>query len=108
MFIAKPFIGFSLGTSENELVKSHSILSKSFAIRKPDDLNDAKSKANILQQQLVNPPQQVFLTIAGLLLLLFPLLFKRDVFTSHGFIKSSNLNAFIPDDIFLSTGKLTI
>jgi hypothetical protein len=108
MFIAKPFIGFSVRVPESQLVKSNSILSKSFAIRKPDDLNDAKSKAYNLQQRLVNPNQLVFLTIAGLLLFLFPLLFKRDIFSANGSITSLNANAFAPEDIFLSSGKLTI
>ena len=108
MFIAKPFIGFSLGVSENQLANSQSILSKSFAIRKPDDLNDARSKANNLQQQLVNPPQQIFLTIAGLLFLLFPLLFKQDIFAYNSLIKNLKRNAYVPEDIFLCSGKLTL
>ena len=108
MFIAKPFIGFSLGQTESQLVKSHSILAKSFTIRKPDDLNDAKSKANFLKQRLANPPEHISFTIAAILFLLFPLFFYRDVFTGLGFLNSLNSNAFIPENIFLLTGKLTI
>jgi hypothetical protein len=108
MFIAKPFIGFSLGMSESQLVKSNSLLAKSFAIRKPDDLNDAKSKANYLKQQLVNPPEHVSLTIAAILCLLFPLFFYRDIFMGYGFLNSHNANVYIPENIFLLTGKLTI
>lgn len=108
MFIAKPFIGFSLGQTESYLVKSHSILAKSFTIRKPDDLNDARSKATSIKQKLTNPPEHISLTIAAIICLLFPLCFKQDIFTGYGFLNSHNSNVFIPEDIFLLTGKLTI
>ena len=77
MFVAKPFIGFSILTSDvASIIESHSLLAKSFTNRKPEDLDDSKTKASAIHHQLTNPPLPLLLTITALLTLLFPLLLR--------------------------------
>jgi hypothetical protein len=108
MFVAKPFIGFSIENIEGQLIDAHSLLAKSFTIRKPDDLNDAKSKASSLKYQLTNPPENIFLTIAALLGILFPVVSITNIFTGNSFLNSLKLSLTPPDQPYLLTGKLTI
>jgi hypothetical protein len=109
MFVAKPFIGFSItGIDSASIIESHSLLAKSFTNRKPEDLEDSKAKSGAIHQQLTNPPLPLLLTITALLSLLFPLLFKSATRTGNSFInelKTALVPAVRP---YLLTGKLTI
>jgi len=107
MFVAKPFIGFSL-TNINIPVEAHSLLAKSFTNRKPEDLEDAKAKALTIRQQIIDPPFPLLLSITALLLFLFPLAFKRDVFTGYSFLNNLKVSLIPAAQPYLLTGKLTI
>ena len=108
MFIAKPFIGFGLGEFENHGIESHSILAKSFAKRKPEDLEDAKIKAAEIKQKLSNPPETIFLTIAAILGLFFPIVFKRSPLAVQSFLDDIKASLQPAEHQYLLTGKLTI
>jgi hypothetical protein len=109
MFVAKPFIGFSIsGMNSAAIIESHSLLAKSFTNRRPDDLEDSKAKSGAIHQQLTNPPLPLLLTITALLSLLFPLLFKRADRTGNSFINELKTALVPAAQPYLLTGKLTI
>lgn len=108
MFTAKPFIGFSVIGVNSPLIDSHSILAKSFSKRKPEDLEDSKTKAGAIRQQLTNPPLPLLLSIMALLAFLFPFIFKRTNRIGHSLINELK-NALVPAaQPYLLTGKLSI
>ena len=108
MFIAKPFIGFSLGDFESQVIESHSLLAKCFSKRKPEDLEDAKIKASEIKQKLTNPPETISVTIAAILVLFFPIAFKRNSFAVQSFLDTLRVNLQPAEHTYLLTGKLTI
>lgn len=107
MFVAKPFIGFSL-TNVCIPIEAHSLLAKSFSKRKPEDLEDARAKASFIKQQITDPPFPLLLSVTALLAFLFPLVFKRDIFTGSSFINSIKTALIPAAQPYLLTGKLTI
>jgi hypothetical protein len=107
MFVAKPFIGFSLANTDST-IESHSLLTKSFSKRKPEDLDDAKAKASSIQEQIINPPFPLLLSIASLLAFLFPLIFVRDFFSGSSFLNSLKVALIPAAQPYLLAGKLTI
>lgn len=108
MFVAKPFIGFSLSGSKQQLIESHSLLEKSFSKRKPEDIEDAKAKASSIRQLLTHPPLPLLLTIVALLSVLFTLTFKRPDIISGSFLNGLRLSLVPADQPYLLTGKLSI
>ncbi len=109
MFVAKPFIGFSIsGIKNSVIIESNSLLAKSFTKRKSDELENSKAKAKVLSQRLTNPPLPLLLTITALLTLLFPLLFKRNERVGYSFVNSLQTSLVPAAQPYLLTGKLTI
>ena len=109
MFVAKPFIGFSISNFDSaSIIESHSLLAKCFTNRKPEDLEDSKAKAGAISLQLTNPPLPLLLTITALLSLLFPLIFKRTGRTGNSFINELKTALVPAAQPYLLTGKLTI
>jgi hypothetical protein len=106
LFVAKPFIGFSIAGSDYQLKEPNNILVKIFSKRKPEDLEDARITASIIHQKLTNPP--ILITIMALLGFLFPAVYKRLISVNNSFINNMNA-ALVPvhQPYFLS-GKLTI
>lgn len=109
MFVAKPFIGFSIACIDSvSIIESHSLLAKSFTNRKPEDLEDSKAKAGAIRLQLTNPPLPLLLTITALFSLLFPLLFKRNERVGYSFLNNLQTSLVPAAQPYLLTGKLTI
>jgi len=108
LFIAKPFLGFSIFSAGSPTIEIHNILVKSFSKRKPEDLNDAKEKAASIRQQLTNPPVVLFLAITALLGFIFPLAFKRGNSISYSFLNDLKLSFIPAAQPYLLTGKLII
>jgi len=109
MFVAKPFIGFSISGIKNPAtIESNSLLAKSFTKRKSDELEDSKAKAGAIHQQLTNPPLPLLLCITALLTLLFPLLFKSEGHIGNSFINKLKTALIPAAQPYLLTGKLTI
>jgi len=106
LFVAKPFIGFSIISFANIPVASNSLLIKSFSNRKPEDLKDAEAKKATIHRLLSNPPAILLLTIAALLGLLFTALFKK-ISISTRFLNELQAG-LIPIQPNLLTGKLSI
>ena len=108
MFIARPFIGFSVANVNGQVIGSHSLLTKSFSKRKPEDLEDAKIKVSEIKQKLSNPPQTISLTIVALLGLFFPIVFKRNTLSGQSFLNNIKANLQPAEHPYLLTWKLTI
>ena len=108
MFTVKPFIGFSITNVNCFLIDSHSILAKSFSKRKPEDLEDSKAKATAIHRQITNPPFPLLLTIAALLSLLFPVVFKVEGRIGNSFLNKLKTALIPAQQSYLLTGKLTI
>ena len=109
MFVAKPFIGFSIaGIERASIIESHSLLAKSFTNRKPEDLEDSKAKSGAIRLQLTNPPLPLLLTITALLSLLFPLLFKSTGRTGNSFLNELKTALVPAAQPYLLAGKLII
>jgi hypothetical protein len=108
MFVAKPFIGFSIANLEGASIEVHSLLAKSFSKRKPDDLGEAEAKVLNIHQQLIDPPLPLLLSITSLLGLLFPLVFKRLNGAGNSFLNNLKTALIPADQPYLLTGKLTI
>lgn len=108
MFVAKPFIGFSISNLDASLIESHSLLAKSFSKRKPEDLEDSKAKACSISQQLTNPPLPLLLCITALLAFLFPVVFIRYNGTSYSFLNSLKTALVPARQPYLLAGKLII
>jgi len=88
LFVAKPFIGFSLNPSKITL--QGSILVKSFAKRKHDYVENSSFDAKTIQKQLANPVDQLFLLFSALLSVLFPVLFGAGFNITDRFIQKIN------------------
>jgi len=108
MFIAKPFIGFSLGELENQATESYSLLAKSFSKRKPEDLEDAKIKASDIKQKLTTPPEKISLTIAAVLGLFLPIGFISKLLAGKNFLNNFKAGLVPEEHPYLIIGKLTI
>jgi hypothetical protein len=106
MFVAKPFIGFTINAGSVSIMEAHSILAKSFSKRKPEDLNDGKAKANSIHLRLTNPP--LLLTITALLSLLFPVVFIARRRTGNSFINELKTALVPAAQPYLLAGKLII
>jgi hypothetical protein len=106
LFVAKPFIGFSLNTADYQIKEPNNILVKIFSKRKPEDLEDARITAASIHQRLTNPP--ILVTIMALLGFLFPAAYKHLTGVNNSLLNNMNA-ALVPvhQPYFLS-GKLTI
>jgi hypothetical protein len=106
LFVAKPFIGFSIIGSGHPPKEIHSILVKCFSKRKPEDLKDAELRAAAIQHQLTNPP--AVLGIAIFLVLLFPFAFKNRDGITRQFLDDIGYRLQPGEQLYLLTGKLSI
>ena len=105
-FVAKPFVGFTFHTSN--IKDQRSILVKSFAKRKHEYIENSKLDAKTVAKQLVNPPAKSILLFSCLLGILFPLLFRADLYIAGGFIRQLKLSLLPPSDPWLLHCQLII
>lgn len=108
LFIAKPFIGFAVVSGGSTNITSNSILVKSFAKRKPEDLRDAETRKAALRVMLMQPPVKQLFPITFLLGILFPLLFRSKPAITNGFLSQINYSLIPAAHPYLLAGKLII
>jgi len=106
LFVAKPFVGYSITGNMRQLTQPHNILVKIFSKRKPEDLEDAKITASVIQHKLNNPP--LLLTIMALLGLLFPTIYKRIAGVNYSFLNNLQAGLIPAYQPYFLSGKLTI
>jgi len=108
LFIAKPFLGYSAFNNKTKPRISHSILVKSFTKRKPDDLQDARAKAQAIRQLISDPPLRLVSAIAILMALLLPFAIESITKITHRVITDIRDSLSEPVPAWLLAGKLTI
>ncbi|WP_460680151.1 hypothetical protein [Mucilaginibacter koreensis] len=75
LFIAKPFVGFSVYDRLGDGAQENSLMAKVFAKRKPEFLEEATAKSISIRAQLRDKAKQFTFSFQALLIYLFPLLF---------------------------------
>jgi len=103
VFVAKPFVGFSLSGHLKSPVKTN-IFVKVFSKRK---IEDARSIMSAIQKHLATPLTNLFLRFSFLLTILFPLAFKPDNEITAGFLNQLQLR-LVPMPVSMFTGQLLI
>lgn len=106
LFVAKPFMGYSIVGNIHQVNQPYNILVKIFSQRKPEDLEDAKITAASIQQKLTNPP--LLLTIMALLGLVFPAMYKRVGSVNYSFLNNLQAGLVPAYQPYFLSGKLTI
>lgn len=108
LFIAKPFLGFTISIHQPHYNQVHSILVKSFTKRKPEGIKEANASIESIQKLLNNPLRIICSTISLLLLTLFPAVFKSSLNITDKFLSDIRNTLFPPEHAYLLTGKLII
>ncbi len=103
VFVAKPFVGFSLSGHLKSPVRTN-IFVKVFSKRK---IEDSRSTMSAIQKQLSQPVSSLFLRFSFLLSILFPFIFNpvRDI--TARFLRGIHLN-LVPQPLNLLTGQFLI
>lgn len=108
LFVAKPFIGFAALSGNRESITAKSILVKAFSKRKPEDLRDAELKKAALRTMLMEPPVKLLESMAFLLGILFPLLFRSAALITGSYLNRIRYSLIPAAQPYLLTGKLSI
>jgi hypothetical protein len=106
LFVAKPFVGFSI-TPAN-LTAETSILVKSFTKRKHDYVENSSLDVKTVQKKLADPVNQLFLLFSGLLGMLFVLAFEAGPNITSDFLRKIKLALLPSRDTWLLDGQLII
>lgn len=110
MFVAKPFVGFSL-RYQNYFRKAHhgsSILVKSFTKRKLEHNEESEFNLAGIQKRLANPVIPVVLLFVFALSTLLPAATVRLKALTYGFLAAILYSLNTPQQLYLLGGKLTI
>jgi hypothetical protein len=108
LFLAKPFLGFSVYEQLQEKAQENTLLVKVFAKRKPEFMEEAITRSVIFQALLKEKADKFIFTFGALLLCLFPLrsLSVDKLFGRYNNRKIQDITSI--DPIYLLTRSLTI
>jgi hypothetical protein len=106
LFVAKPFLGFTVINRHLHPRQIHTILVKSFSKRKPEV--DATEHLERIRHLLNNPLGNPLSAITVLLLALFPFIFRSFSKLTQSVISDIYHNTNRPVPVYLFSGKLTI
>lgn len=111
MFVAKPFVGFSLRYQHYFKTVHHhspSILVKSFTKRKQEYADENETNITKVQQRLNNPEIPSVLLFAVALSLFLPVVLRIVKQTTHSILQAIHYSLAPPQQLYLLSGKLTI
>lgn len=111
MFVAKPFVGFTLRYEHFFKTLHHhsqNILVKSFTKRKLEFSEDSEFSMATISQKLANPVLPTLLLLAFALNVLLPRLFKSAKANSYNIFADAIYSLYPPQPLYLLGGKLTI
>jgi len=111
MFVAKPFVGFSLRYQHYfKAVHHHSpnILVKSFTKRKQEYTDENETNIAKVQQRLANPALPSVLLFAIALSLFLPAVLRLVKTVTHSILAAIYYSLAPPQQLYLLGGKLTI
>jgi hypothetical protein len=106
LFVAKPFIGFSLDL--NSSMSEASILVKSFTKRKHDYVDNSTQDAKTIQKRLANPVNQLFLLFSCLFSIISAITFDTTFNVTARFLQKIKRNLFPSPEAWLLDGQLII
>jgi len=107
MFVAKPFLGFSLfSRSHPPAVKN--IFVKAFTKRQFEDPENSNLKVEAIQKKLAGPVQQFVLRFSFLLSMIFPTAFNIADNISKRFLRKIKLSLYPAEHSYLINCKLII
>lgn len=110
MFVAKPFVGFSLRYEHYFRALHHhapNILVKSFTKRKLEVSENSESSMTSIGKKLANPVLPVLTLLACALNIFLPRLFKQSKAISYSALAAIFYSLY-PPPLYLLGGKLTI
>lgn len=111
MFVAKPFVGFSL-RYQHYFRKTHhnssSILVKSFTKRKLEHNEDSEFSLSGIQKRLANPAVPLVLLFAFVLSALLPSVLRSVKTATNSILAAIVYGLNPPQQLYLLSGKLTI
>lgn len=111
MFVAKPFVGFSLRYQHYFRAIHHrspSILVKSFTKRKQEYADENESNISKVQQRLTNPAIPSVLLFVVALSLFLPVVLRLVKQTTQSILQAIHYSLAPPQQLYLLSGKLTI
>ncbi|WP_345947761.1 hypothetical protein ABDD95_12965 [Mucilaginibacter sp. PAMB04274] len=108
LFLAKPFLGFSVYGQLQEKAQENTLLVKVFAKRKPEFMEEAITRSIAFQAMLKDRADQFILTFGALLLSLFSFLAvnAQNAFGRYNNQRKQHITSI--DPIYLLTCRLTI
>lgn len=107
LFVAKPFLGFSMFSRENP-PGTENIFVKAFTKRKQEYVEESNFDINVIQDKLADPVRQLFLLFSHFLNILFPVVFVFSVSLTNGLLERISLNLVPCRQTYLVNGKLII
>ncbi|MDP9046804.1 MAG: hypothetical protein M3N14_01620 [Bacteroidota bacterium] len=107
LFVAKPFLGFSMVTRINPPAADN-ILIKSFTKRKLEYIAGGNFDINLAQKKLSEPVQHLIVPFVFLLSILFPFVFESGINITGGVLSRMRLRLRPIEHISLLNGKLII
>jgi len=107
LFVAKPFLGFSMFSSVNPPA-TENIFVKAFTKRKQEYVEDSCFDLAAIQDKLAHPVKLFFVRFNHFLDILFPAVFNSHCFLTTGFINQRELQLFACRHTYLLNGKLII
>jgi hypothetical protein len=110
LFVAKPFVGYSINPSIS--LSKGSILVKSFTKRKHDYVENSAQDAKTIQKRLADPVNQLFLLLFLLFSCLLGIFSALTIATAFnittGFLQKIKRNLFSSPEAWLLDGQLII
>ena len=106
LFVAKPFIGFSLDL--NSSMSEASILVKSFTKRKHDYVDNSTQDAKTIQKRLADPVNQLFLLFSCLFSIISAITFDTTFNVTARFLQKIKRNLLPSPETWLLDGQLII
>lgn len=108
LFLAKPFLGFSVYEQLQDNAKENTLLVKVFAKRKPEFMEEAITRSAVFQALLKEKADNFVFTFAAILISLFPLLSisEKTTLGRYNYRRKQDITAINP--IYLLTCRLAI
>ena len=107
LFVAKPFLGFSMFTSSTPPA-AENIYVKAFTKRKQEFSDDSNFDIITVQKKLAEPIVKILLPFSFLLSILFPVVFKARFNATNRFLNDLKLSLSPPEHAYLVNRMLLL
>jgi hypothetical protein len=107
LFVAKPFLGFSMFSRMHPPAEDN-IFVKVFSKRKLEFEEDSNFSYSAIQKKLAEPLQQFIIRFSFLLSILLPAIFAAGTYATNRFLRIIKLSTTPPGDFYLLNSTLII